>query len=130
VNILKELGRWNKKHEEAIYGTSGGLPPGHFEGPTTLSSDGQTLYLFLTQKSIHPIVIKGLKNQVNRIRIVGDGTKLSHQVVGKMYWSEVPGLLYIDVPEEKQDPQVTVIALQLKGKVDLYREDGKVIESN
>ena len=47
-----------------------------------------------------------------------------------MYWSEVPGLLYIDVPEEKQDPQVTVIALQLKGKVDLYREDGKAIESN
>ena len=130
VNILAELGRWTNKHQEAIFGTRAGLPPGHFEGPTTLSKDGQTLYLFLTQKTIHPIVIKGLKNQINRIRIVGEGTKLSHQVVGKMYWSEVPGLLYIDVPEEKQDAQVTVVALQLKGKVDLYREDGQVIESN
>ncbi|MCG8309742.1 MAG: alpha-L-fucosidase [Cytophagales bacterium] len=130
IHILSELGRWTGKHQEAIFGTRRGLPPGHFNGPTTISSDGQVLYLFLTQKAIHPIVIKGLKNQINRIRIVGDGTKLSHQVVGKMYWSEVPGLLYIDVPEEKQDPEVTVIAIQLKGKIDLYREDGQVIESN
>ena len=130
IYILNEIGRWTNKHKEAIFGTRSGLPFGHFEGPTTLSSDRQTLYLFLTQKTVHPIVIKGLKNQINRIRIVGEGTKLSHQVVGKMYWSEVPGLLYIDVPEDKQDPQVTVVAIQLKGKVDLYREDGQVIESN
>ncbi len=130
VAILKELGRWTKKHKEAIYGTRAGLPPGHFYGPSTLSADGKTLYLFITQKPVHPLVIKGLKNQVNRIRIVGDGTKLSHKVVGKMYWSSVPGLLYIDVPVEKCDPQVTVIALQLKGRIDLYREDGQVIESN
>ncbi len=130
VAILKELGRWTKKHREAIYGTKAGMPPGHYYGPSTISADGRTLYLFVTQKPVHPIVIKGLKNQVNRIRIVGDGTKLSHKVVGKMYWSSVPGLLYIDVPVEKCDPQVTVIALQLKGKIDLYREDGQVIESN
>jgi alpha-L-fucosidase len=130
VEILKELGRWTNKHEEAIYGSRAGIPPGHFYGPSTLSKDGEILYLFITQKPEHPIVIKGLKNQVNRIRIVGEGTKLSHKVVGKMYWSEVPGLLYIDVPEEKLDSQVTVIAIQLKGKIDLYREDGQVIESN
>lgn len=130
VNILKELGRWTGKHKEAIYGTRGGLPPGHFYGPSTLSEDGTILYLFVTQKPMNPIVIKGLKNQVNRIRIVGEGTKLNHKVVGKMYWSEVPGLLYIDIPEDKLDPQVTVVAIQLKGTIDLYREDGQVIESN
>jgi alpha-L-fucosidase len=130
LEILAELGRWTKKHQEAIYGSRAGLPPGHFYGPSTLSKDGEILYLFLTQKPEHPIVIKGLKNQINRIRIVGEGTKLSHKVVGKMYWSDVPGLLYIDVPQEKLDSQVTVIALQLKGKLDLYREDGQVIESN
>ncbi len=130
VAILKELGRWTNKHKEAIYGTQAGLPAGHFYGPSTLSADGTILYLFLTQTPTHPIVIKGLKNPINRIRIVGDGTKLSHQVVGKMYWSEVPGLTYIDVPQDKLDDQVTVIAVQLKGKIDLYREDGQVIESN
>ena len=130
VKILRELGRWTRKHKEAIYGTRAGLPGGHFYGPSTLSQNGEVLYLFITQKPEHPIVIKGLKNQINRIRIVGEGTKLRHKIVGKMYWSEVPGLLYIDVPEEKLDPQVTVVAVQLKGKIDLYREDGQVIESN
>ena len=129
-NILNELGRWTNKHKEAIYGTRSGMPYGHFYGPSTLSKDRQTLYLFLPQKPTHPIVIKGLKNPINRIRIVGEGTKLSHKIMGKMYWSDVPGLLYIDVPEEKLDDQVTVIAIQLKGKIDLYREDGQVIESN
>ena len=129
-DILNELGRWTNKHKEAIYGTRSGMPYGHFYGPSTLSRDGQTLYLFLTQKPTHPIVIKGLKNSINRIRIVGEGTKLSHKIMGKMYWSDVPGLLYIDIPEDKLDDQVTVIAIQLKGKIDLYREDGQVIESN
>jgi len=130
VNILKELGRWTSKHSEAIYATKAGLPAGHFYGPTTLSPKGDVLYLFLDQPPKHPIVIKGLKNKINRIRIVGNGTKLSHKVVGKQYWSEVPGLVYIDVPEDQLDEQVTVIAVQLKGAVDLYREDGQKIESN
>lgn len=130
VAILGELGRWNTKHSEAIFDSKSGLPSGHFYGPTTLSADRETLYLFLTQKPTHPIVIKGLKNSINRIRIVGEGTKLSHKVVGKQYWSEVPGLIYIEVPENKLDSQVTVIAIQLKGKIDLYREDGQVIEAN
>lgn len=130
VAILKELGRWTHKHKEAIYGSTSGLPPGHFYGPSTLSADHEILYLFVTQKPDHPIVIKGLKNQINRIRIVGEGTKLNHQILGKAYWSDVPGLLYIDIPADKLDNQVTVIAIQLKGKIDLYREDGQVIESN
>jgi alpha-L-fucosidase len=115
---------------EAIYGTRGGLPTGHSYGASTISADGTILYLFIDQKPTQPIVVKGLRNQVNTIRIVGDGTKLSHKIVGKMYWSEVPGLLYIDIPKDKLDPQVTVVAIQLKGTIDLYREDGQVIESN
>jgi len=130
VRILEEMGRWTKKHAEAIYGTVAGLPHGHFYGPTTLSKDHETLYLFLPHKPNGPIVIKGLKNAVNRIRIVGNGTKLDSRVLGKQYWSEVPGLLYIDVPETELDQYMTVVALQLKGPVSLYREDGKTIESN
>lgn len=70
-------------------------------------------------------LIKGLKNKINRIRIVGDGTKLAYRVVGKQYWSATPGLLYIDVPPENLDDQVTVIAVLLDGPIDLYREAEK-----
>ena len=130
INILKELGRWTNKHQEAIYGTEAGIPHGHFYGPTSLSKDKTMLYLFVDNKPNGPLVIKGLKNKINRIWVVGNGTKLSHNVMGKLYWSTVPGLLYIDVPEKDLDEQVTVIAVLLDGPVDLYREEGQVMESN
>ncbi|QTE22215.1 alpha-L-fucosidase [Polaribacter cellanae] len=130
VAILKDLGRWTKKHESAIYGTRAGIPFGHFNGYTALSKDSTILYLYVDNKPNGPLLIKGLKNKVNRAWVVGNGTKLKTKVVGKQYWSQVPGLLYIDLPEHVQDKDVTVIAVLLDGKVDLYREKGQVIESN
>lgn len=130
VDILKGIGRWTNKHKEAIYGTRAGIPHGHFNGYTALSKDKTILYLYVDNKPNGSLLIKGLKNKVNRVWVVGNGTKLTHKVVGKQYWSSVPGLLYIDVPEEVQDKDVTVIAVLLKGEVDLYREKGQVIESN
>ncbi len=130
VAILKELGRWTSKHQEAIYGTRAGIPAEHFYGPTSLNKSGDILYLYLPWKPNGPITLKGIKNKINRIWVVGNGTKLNWDVKMKQYWSEVPGLVYIDVPEKVLDPQVTVIAVLLDGKIDLYREKGQVITSN
>ncbi|WMI65170.1 alpha-L-fucosidase [Aestuariibaculum sp. YM273] len=130
VEILKGLGKWTKKHAAAIYGTRAGIPFGHFNGYTALSKDKTILYLYVDNKPNGPLLIKGLKNKVNRAWVVGNGTKLKTDVVGKLYWSKVPGLLYIDLPEHVQDENVTVIALQLDGEVDLYGDAGQVIESN
>jgi alpha-L-fucosidase len=41
----------------------------------------------------------------------------------KQYWSNKPGLLYIDVPEYVLDEQVTVIAVRLNGKIDLWLDE-------
>jgi alpha-L-fucosidase len=130
VQILKDLGRWTNKHREAIFGTEAGIPPGHFYGPTTLSEDHQILYLFLPYKPNGPVVLKGIKNSVNRIWVVGNGTKLTSRVLMKQYWSSVPGILYIDVPESVLDKEVTVIAVLLNGPIELYREDGQGFELN
>ncbi len=119
VNILNELGRWTKKHQEAIYGTRAGIDTDYYFGPSTLSKDKKTLYLFVEHTPNGPLVVKGLKNKVNRIRVVGNGTKLSQQIHNKAYWSSKPGLLYIDLPKEALDKQVTVVALQLDGEIDL-----------
>lgn len=119
VAILEEMGRWTSKHEEAIYGTKAGIPTKYYHGPSTLSKDKKTLYLFVPHRPNGPIVVRGLKNKVNRIRVVGNGTKLTQQVHNKPYWSSKPGLLYIDVPAAVLDEQVTVIALQLDGAIDL-----------
>jgi alpha-L-fucosidase len=130
VKILKGLGRWASKHKEAIYGTLAGIPHGHFYGPTALSKDKKTLYLYIDNKPNGAIAIKGLNNNVIKAYVVGSGTELNTKVVGKLSWSKVPGILYIDIPESELDSDVTVIALQLDSEVSLYREDMKAIESN
>ncbi|MBC9932511.1 alpha-L-fucosidase [Chitinophaga qingshengii] len=124
IHTLKELGAWNKKNGEAIFNTIAGLPLGHFYGPTTLSKDSSTLYLFLPGKTSGQVVIKGLSNKIEDISVVGNGTKLNHKVVGKISWSPVPGLVYIDVPENVQDKYVTVLKVKLDKPVKLYRGKG------
>ncbi len=130
VKILKGIGKWTSKHKEAIYGTRAGIPHKYFNGYTALSKDKKIVYLYVDNKPNGPLLIKGLKNKVNRIWVVGNGTKLPYNVVGKSYWSTVPGLLYIDVPEEVQDKDVTVIAILLDGEIDLYSGESKKIENN
>ena len=130
MDILKGLGRWTKKHKSAIYGTRKGIPREHFNGYTALSKDKKMLYLYVDNAPKGPIVIKGLQNKINRAWVVGNGTILNHKIVGKQYWSDVPGLLYIDLPKSLQDKEVTVIALLLDGPIKLYREKVKEIESN
>ncbi|MBV6642002.1 MAG: alpha-L-fucosidase, partial [Cyclobacteriaceae bacterium] len=124
VHILKELGAWNKKHGEAIFGSIPGLPQGHFYGPTTLSKDSTSLYLFLPGKTSGKVMLKGLKNKISKITVVGEGSSLEHNVVGKISWSPVPGLVYITVPEEVQDKYVTVLKLEVEDELSLYRGKG------
>jgi alpha-L-fucosidase len=130
VTALREIGRWTTKHQEAIYGTEAGIPKDYYYGASTLSKDRTTLYLFVDGKSNGPLLVKGLMNKVLHVRVVGNGTTLATSVVGKQYWSKVPGLLYIDVPADTLDPQVTVLALQLDGPVRLFSEEVKPITSN
>ena len=124
VYILKELGKWNKKNKEAVFGTLPGLPQGHFYGPSTLSKDSATLYLFLPAGAVGNIIVKGLDNKVNDIQVVGTGHHLSHKVVGKISWSPVPGLVFIDVSEKYKDPYMTVLKLKLDKPLKLYSGQG------
>jgi alpha-L-fucosidase len=124
INVLKELGAWNKRNGEAVFNTIAGIPQGHFYGPTTLSKDSTTLYLFVHAKTSGQIMLKGLDNKIEEITVLGNGTKLNHKVVGKISWSPVPGLVYINLPEGVQDKYITVLKLTLDKPVKLYRGQG------
>jgi alpha-L-fucosidase len=118
VEILKELGRWTLKHADAIYGTRTGIPRDWYSGPSTRSKDGKKLYLFIEHKPNGPIAVKGLKNKVATAWVVGTGVTINTRVMMKPWWSSNPGMLYIDVPEDQLDPQVTVICLSLETPLD------------
>ncbi|NOY77273.1 MAG: alpha-L-fucosidase [Calditrichaeota bacterium] len=122
VQVLKELGRWTHKHAEAIYGTRAGIPKDYFYGPSALSKDKKTLYLFLTCNPNGPVLLKGLKNKITQIRVVGNGTELKWKVMMKLSWSPVPGIVAISVPKNVLDKEVTVLAIHLKEPIDLFED--------
>lgn len=122
--------KWIKDHAEALYETGKGLPEGHYEGLSALSKDRQTLYLFVEGKPTGPIALKGVKNGVARIRVVGDGSTINHEVFNKLYWSSIPGIIYIQAPAERLDKNMTVIAVLLDAPIQLYREKVGAIENN
>lgn len=123
VERLKELGQWIKKHEEAVYPTQAGLPCGYFYGPTTLSPDSQTIYLYLLETPKEFVALKGLQSKIKRIRVVGTTDTLSWKISGGAPWAHIPGIVLIKVPEKDLDPFVTVLAIELKGTVQLYRKE-------
>jgi alpha-L-fucosidase len=121
---------WISKHSEAFYETNKGLDFGHYQGMSALSKDRQTLYLFVEGKPTGPIALKGLKNTISRVRIVGEGSIINYHIYNKLYWSKIPGIVYIDVPKERLDKNLTVIAILLDKPLEVYREEVKAIESN
>jgi alpha-L-fucosidase len=124
TNLLTELGHWTHKHAEAIFNTIPGVPQGHFFGPSTLSRDSTTLYLFLPAHTYGQVEVKGLSSGIRDIRVVGTNQKLTDKIVGKISWSAVPGLVFVDVPQTALDKYMTVLALDLDGPVRLYRGHG------
>ena len=121
VSVLKTLGKWTAKHTEAVYGTEGGLPAGYFYGPTTLSKDSTMLYLFINGNQGGEVMLEGVKNKINRIYVVGNGTKLLWKEYLKPYWSSNAGLIFIDVPQNVLDEYITILAVVLEGKLKIQK---------
>jgi len=117
VEVLKEMGRWTSKHAQAIYGTAAGLPDGCFEGPSTMSRDSTTVYLFFPGNAGGELMLEGVKNRINKAFVVGNGTSLEAKEYLRPYWSSHAGVYFIKVPEEVLDEQMTVIGLSLDGKL-------------
>ncbi|WP_433893893.1 alpha-L-fucosidase [Streptomyces sp. CA-111067] len=121
---LEGLGDWIARHSDAVYGTTAGLPAGHHYGPSTLSADRRTLYLTCFDPPRETVSVRGLRNAVRRVTVVGTGAALGHQVTGGLH--DVPGVLWIDAPAAGgTDPHATVLAVELDGELDLYRGTGR-----
>jgi alpha-L-fucosidase len=63
------------------------------------------------------ILLKGVTNNIATVWVVGNGTKLEQKTWLKPWWSGNPGLVSISVPEEALDQEMTVVAVQLEGKL-------------
>jgi len=124
VERVEGLGAWVTKHAEAVYGTVAGLPAGHHYGPSTLSADRRTLYLMCLDAPRETVSVRGLRNAIRRVTVVGTGTELGHHVTGGL--AAVPGVTWIDAPATAElDEYATMLAVELDGELDLYRGAGR-----
>jgi alpha-L-fucosidase len=119
---LKGLGRWTKKHAEAIYGTERGIPFEYYHGPTTISKDKKTVYCFLPDIPNGEIVVKGIKNKIIGVRLIGSNEKLNFAINGGASWAGIPGVLQVSIPKDKVDENVTVFAIDIDSPLKLYRD--------
>ncbi len=106
-----------------MYGTVAGLPAGH-HWSSTLSADRRTLYLVCFDAPRDNVSLRGLRNEVKRVTVLGTGTELAHHVTGGL--DTVPGVTWIDAPAAADlDQYATVLAVELEGELDLYRGTGR-----
>jgi alpha-L-fucosidase len=117
---LEALGDWVSRHSPAVRGIRRGLPHGHFYGPTAVSADGRTLFLYVLDRPSDYVVVRGLRNQVLKAYVLGTGTELDHQRIGGLH--EVPGWEYVFTTDDDLDPLCTVIVLELDGEASVHRE--------
>ncbi|MBT8302790.1 MAG: alpha-L-fucosidase [Maribacter sp.] len=128
---LESLGEWIKKHKPAVYGTTAGLPYGHFYGPTLVSKDRKKIYLCLFDAPKNYIQLKGIQNKVKSIKVLGANEELSSERNGGAAWNNIPGILRITIPKkENLDQYVTVIEVTLEDELVLYRGHGNAVELN
>ena len=130
VAILKELGRWISKHQEAVYPTRAGIPAGHVQAYTTLNQAGDILYLYFPYAPNESLEIKGLKSRVKKVRVVGTEETLSWKQYNDIDWSQTPGVYYVEVPARVLDQRMTVLAVELESPCTLYEGSGQVISFN
>ncbi|MDX9981432.1 MAG: alpha-L-fucosidase [Lentisphaeria bacterium] len=130
VQLLETLGAWVRKHGEAVYGTRRGLPHGYAYHFSSFNRAADTIYLYLAHTPKEATPIKGIKNQIKRITVLGNGAECSSKRIGGAAWLGVPGTLWIDVPKAALDEYVTVLKIELDGRLDLYGGEGIEIDVN
>lgn len=129
AQVLTELGTWTRRNGEALYGTRRGLPHGHFYGPTTLSADRRTLFLIAFDRPVDGVAVKGVRNRVVKASVLGHG-EVGSRAIGGAPWANLPGTVWVDVPEAAIDPYATVVKLELDGPLDLYAGHGDPVTFN
>lgn len=119
---LLKFGEWINRYSDAIYGTQAGLPHDLFFGNSTISKDKKTLYLFYYDMPMGEIAIKGIKNDIKKITVLGKDKELSHYKQGGFL--DMPGIVWFDLPKDLVDDICTVIKVEFDEPLEIYTGAG------
>jgi alpha-L-fucosidase len=118
VSRVAALGSWLDRNGSAVFGTSPGLEPWQFYGPSTSAGDGR-VYVFLLWRPYESVVVRGLPiRRVSSVREVAGGQSLSFTVrcpvLDSMLSADPIGEVRIAVPSDVVDPVATVLELTIQ----------------
>ena len=116
VERLECIGSWMAEHGESVVGTTPGLEPWQFYGPSTRRGD--RIYLHLLMKPYDTISVRGVPiKRVRSVRAVGATRELPHEarcaIIDSLFNADPLGELTIAVPEVAVDPYATVVAVDI-----------------
>lgn len=130
VAMFREIGRWTSKYGEAIYNTRRGISAQHFAGGSSLSKDRKKLYLFVYDRPLEKVVLKGLKGKVKKISDLASGDELKYSTFGGHLPSHNSATLWISFPECYHDALISVIKIELEEPLSLDLSSGAVVTQN
>lgn len=129
IGPMLKLGAWIKRNADAIYPTFGGEQAGTsfkcFFGPSTVSMDGKTLYLFVDSFPEHGIQVRGIYTVPKKISVVSTGEDIKVQWFGG---NGVDPRTYTIMPPKTPDPLCTVIKLEFNQVIRISRKAGELQE--
>lgn len=113
---LAVVGEWVAAHGEAIYGTTAGLAPWQFYGPSTRRGD--TTYLHLLMRPYDTVTVRGVPiKRIAGVRHVPSGRELTVRTraaaVDELFNADPMGEAIIGVPADLVDEHATVLALDI-----------------
>lgn len=116
IERLEALARWMTVNGESVHGTSRGLEPWQFYGPSTAKND--RIYLFLLYRPFDSITLRGVPvKRVTRVQLLATGEPLEFTTRTSLIDRIAPdptGELTIGVPRDLDDEFATVVVLDVK----------------
>jgi alpha-L-fucosidase len=113
VERLEAIATWMESHGEAVKGTTAGLEPWQFYGPTTRR--GERVYLHLLMRPYDSVTVRGVPvRRVRHVTVVGDGRSLPFRTrtgILERLLPDPPGELTIEFEPAAIDPLATVLAV-------------------
>ncbi|GMQ64216.1 alpha-L-fucosidase [Vallitalea maricola] len=128
--LLIGIGNWIRDNEEAIYGTKEGIMTRYYLGGSTMSQDEETLYLFVYDNPKENVCLKGLCNKVKKATVLHSGKELNYEIHGGVPWFNIPGTIWFDLTPEDCHENVTILKIEVEGKIEMYGGSGAVVTHN
>ncbi len=119
VERLEIVAQWMARHGECIVGTTPGVEPWQFYGPSTRRAD--RIYLHLLLRPYDTVSLRGVPiKRITSVHALGAGTLLPYTtrcaILDSLFNADPMGEVTITVPESVVDPYATVIAVEIAAR--------------